>query len=78
MDFSKFLEDNSNFIFSSEDKIHTILPPSLHPGEKGIMATNHTDAGPVPSHGKHQLGTYRRDTARRVALWHALALSFPL
>lgn len=64
-EFSKFLEDNSNLIFSSKDKIHTILPPSLHPGEKSIMTTNHTEAGPIPPHGKHQLGTYRPDTALR-------------
>lgn len=41
------------------------------------MTTNHTDAGPIPSHGKHQLGTYRLDAALRVALWCALAHSFP-
>lgn len=36
VDFSNFLENNSNLIFSSKDETYTTLfPPFLHPKEKG-------------------------------------------
>lgn len=58
VDSSKFLENNS-----SKDKIHTILPPSLHPKKKGHHLTTmklwNIDAGPRTFSSKRQLATGR-------------------